>query len=47
MTATRTYPLTRERNLILGTLPRQGEIEIFLDREKPAFREAMGINTIQ
>ena len=34
-------------NLILGTLPRQGEIEIFLDREKPAFREAMGINTIQ
>jgi ATP-dependent Clp protease ATP-binding subunit ClpC len=30
-------------NLILGTLPRQGEIEIYLDQEKPAFREAMGI----
>jgi ATP-dependent Clp protease ATP-binding subunit ClpC len=34
-------------SLILGTLPRQGEIEIFLDQEKPAFREVMGINTIQ
>jgi ATP-dependent Clp protease ATP-binding subunit ClpC len=34
-------------NIILGTLPRQGEIEIFLDQEKPAFREAMEINTIQ
>jgi len=28
-------------------LPRQGEIEIFLDQEKPAFREAMEINTLQ
>jgi len=34
-------------NIILGTLPRQGEIEIFLDQEKPAFREAMEINTPQ
>jgi len=34
-------------NIILGTLPRQGEIEIFLDQEKPAFREAMEIKTLQ
>ncbi|HEU5180926.1 MAG TPA: AAA family ATPase, partial [Candidatus Polarisedimenticolia bacterium] len=33
-------------SLILGTLPRQGEIEIYLDQERPAFREAMGINTL-
>ncbi len=34
-------------NIILGTLPLQGEIEIFLDQERPVFREAMEINTIQ
>jgi ATP-dependent Clp protease ATP-binding subunit ClpC len=33
-------------SLILGTLPRQGEIEIFLDQERLAFREAMEINTL-